>query len=117
MPSAMAKLRSIVDPGAMIARRDVRLIGGGLLLVAAVVLALRVYGIGFDRMATWLPAVVGTEKAAPADTATVAPDLPADSNVVPPADGDPDAPPVLNVPDSAGGGQPASGDVIPPEEP
>jgi|SRR5215475_10780925 len=115
MSAVVTMLRRLVAPGALFARRDVRLVAGGLVAVALVVVALRIAGVGFDRMAAWLPAVVdGEHGAAPSPAAAV--DLPADDNV-PPPEGDADAPATNDSPDTVNPGPPPAGDVSPPPEP
>ena len=116
MPAVMTSLRRWVHPGALLARRDVRLVVGGLIVFAVIVIALRVAGVGFDRIAGWLPAVVDRERGAEASPATLPADLPADQNVVPPPEGDADAP-TSGDSDTVNPGPPPAGDVSPPPEP
>ena len=115
MSAVVTMLRRLVDPGALFARRDVRLVAGGLVAIAVMVVALRIAGVGFDRMAAWLPAVVdGDHGAAPSRAAPV--DLPSDDNV-PPPEGDADAPASNDSSDTVNPGPPPAGDRSPPPEP
>jgi hypothetical protein len=115
MSAVVTKLRRLIGPGALFARRDVRLIAGGLVAVAVVIVALRIAGVGFDRMAAWLPTVVDGEHGAVSSPAVPA-NLPADDNV-PPPEGDADAPATTDNSDTVNPGPPPAGDVSPPPEP
>jgi len=117
MPAVMTRLRRLVDPGAVFARRDFRLVLGCVIVVAVGVIALRIAGIGFDQMAAWLPAVVDRERGAAASPAAMPADMPADGNMVPPPEGDADAPTTSDNSDTVNPGPPPAGDVSPPPEP
>jgi hypothetical protein len=117
MTPLLAKLRQIAHPGALVARRNLRVVGGGLLVAATAVLLLRAFGIRLDEMAAWLPDVVDRERGAAANAVAAPADLPLDGNVVPPPEDDVDGPAAPEAPDAAAADQPVDGDVIPPDEP
>jgi len=110
-------LGPIVAPRRLLSSRWQRLLGGALVVLVGAVLLLRAFGIGFAQMAAWLPAVVDHERGAPVSASSTAASVPAAVNVVPPAEGDPDAASAPNAPDTANGDPPPAGDVIPPDEP